>query len=85
MSAEENKKLVLGFFEDMSAGNAEAFLGAMADNATWWVAGNPKDFPLEHFDPSGGQIAGSLALALVGFGITQAVAWVGRDQEEEPA
>ena len=46
MSAEENKKLVLGFFEDMSAGNAEAFLGAMADNATWWVAGNPKDFPL---------------------------------------
>lgn len=46
---------------------------------------DPKDFPLEHFDPSGGQIAGSLALALVGFGITQAVAWVGRDQEEEPA
>ena len=46
MGAEENKKLVLGFFEDMSAGNAEAFLGAMADNATWWVAGDPKNFPL---------------------------------------
>ena len=46
MGAEENKKLVLGFFEDMSAGNVESFLGAMADNATWWVAGNPKDFPL---------------------------------------
>ena len=46
MGAEENKRLVLGFFEDMSAGNAEAFLGAMADNATWWVAGDPKNFPL---------------------------------------
>ena len=46
MGAEENKKLVLGFFEDMSSGNVDAFLGAMADNATWWVAGNPKDFPL---------------------------------------
>ena len=34
---------MLGFFEDMSAGNAEAFLGAMADNATWWVAGGPQE------------------------------------------
>jgi ketosteroid isomerase-like protein len=43
MSAEENKRIVLGFFENFSAGKAEAALGAMADNATWWVAGN---FPL---------------------------------------
>ena len=46
MSAEENKKLVLGLFEDMSAGNVEAVTGALADNATWWLAGNPKEFPL---------------------------------------
>ncbi len=46
MGAQENKKLVLGFFEDMSAGNVDAFLGTMADNATWWVAGDPKNFPI---------------------------------------
>ena len=46
MSAEANKGLVLGLFEDMSAGNVEAALGALADNATWWVAGDPKNFPL---------------------------------------
>ena len=43
MSAEENKKIVLGFFENFTAGKAEEALGAMADTATWWVAGN---FPL---------------------------------------
>lgn len=40
MSAEENKKLVLGFIENMSAGNANAVVSALADTATWWVAGN---------------------------------------------
>jgi ketosteroid isomerase-like protein len=40
MSAEENKRIILGFFENMSAGNGEAVLGALADSATWWVAGN---------------------------------------------
>ncbi|MDA1315851.1 MAG: DUF368 domain-containing protein [Acidobacteria bacterium] len=44
---------------------------------------DPKDYPLERFDPSGGQIAGALALVLCGFAITQAVAWVGRDRDEE--
>ena len=43
MSAEENKRVVLGFFENFSAGKTEAALGAMADTATWWIAGN---FPL---------------------------------------
>lgn len=43
MSIEENKKIVLGFFENFSSGKAEAALAAMADTATWWVAGN---FPL---------------------------------------
>jgi len=43
MSAEDSKKVVLGFFESMNAGNGAAIMGALADSATWWVAGN---FPL---------------------------------------
>lgn len=43
MSAEDNKKVVLGFFENMNSGNGAAVLGAMSDSATWWVLGN---FPL---------------------------------------
>jgi uncharacterized protein len=43
MSVEDNKKIVARFFEDLSAGNGAAVLGALADSATWWVAGN---FPL---------------------------------------
>ena len=44
---------------------------------------DPKDYPLERFQPSGGQIALSFGLVIVGFAATQAVAWVGRDREEE--
>ena len=40
MSVEENKRLILGFFENLSAGKGEAVMGALADNATWWVQGN---------------------------------------------
>jgi len=43
MSAENNKQFVLGFFESLNAGNAGAIMGALADSATWWIAG---DFPL---------------------------------------
>ena len=43
---------------------------------------DPKDYPLEPFSPSGGQIAASFGLVLVGFALTQGVAWVGRDREE---
>jgi len=43
MSAEDNKKLVIGFFESMNSGNGAAVMNALADSATWWVAGN---FPL---------------------------------------
>jgi uncharacterized protein len=43
MSAEDNKRFILGFFEDLTAGKGDAVLGAMADSATWWVLGN---FPL---------------------------------------
>lgn len=40
----------------------------------------PDDFPLEFFEPTGGQIAGSLALILAGFAATQGVAHIGRDR-----
>ena len=40
MSIEANKGLVLGLFENLSAGKIGAVLDAMTDTATWWVAGN---------------------------------------------
>jgi ketosteroid isomerase-like protein len=43
MGIEENKRTILGFFENLSAGNGDAVLGALADSATWWIQGN---FPL---------------------------------------
>jgi hypothetical protein len=46
MSAEDNKKIVLGFFENLSSGKAEAMLAMMADNATWTVMGRPETFAL---------------------------------------
>ncbi|MCS6924885.1 MAG: nuclear transport factor 2 family protein [Candidatus Binatia bacterium] len=46
MSAEANKKLVLDFFENFSAGKFDDALAMMAENATWWVAGKPDKFPL---------------------------------------
>jgi ketosteroid isomerase-like protein len=46
MSAEENKNVVLSFFENFSAGKVDAALAMLADTATWWVAGNPEQFVL---------------------------------------
>jgi hypothetical protein len=46
MSAEENKNVVLSFFENFSAGKVDAALAMLADTATWWVAGNPEKFVL---------------------------------------
>ena len=46
MSAEENKHVVLSFFENFSAGKVDAALAMLADTATWWVAGNPEQFAL---------------------------------------
>jgi ketosteroid isomerase-like protein len=43
MSTEDSKRIVLGFFENLNAGNAAAALDALADSATWWIQGN---FPL---------------------------------------
>ena len=39
MSADANKGVVLGFFENFSAGKFDDALAMMRDDATWWVAG----------------------------------------------
>jgi len=46
MSAEENKKIVLNFFENFSSGKTAEALGLMSDNATWTVMGRPESFAL---------------------------------------
>jgi uncharacterized protein len=46
MSAEDNKKVVLAFLENLSAGKAQEMFGMMADSLTWWVAGRPEQFEL---------------------------------------
>ena len=46
MSAEDNKKIVVSFFENFSTGKMEQALGMMADNATWSVLGKPDKFAL---------------------------------------
>jgi uncharacterized protein len=43
MGTEDSKRIVLGFFENLNAGNAAAALDALGDSATWWIQGN---FPL---------------------------------------
>ena len=43
MSTEESKRIVLGLFENLDAGNGAAALAALSDSATWWIQGN---FPL---------------------------------------
>jgi uncharacterized protein len=40
MSVEENKKIAAAFFENLSSGNGAAVMNALADTATWWLAGN---------------------------------------------
>jgi putative membrane protein len=42
----------------------------------------PEDYPSENFHPSGGQIAGAVALIAVGFAVTQLVARVGAGKTE---
>lgn len=40
MGVTENKKVVLGFIEDLSSGNMEAAKAALAEDATWWIPGS---------------------------------------------
>jgi ketosteroid isomerase-like protein len=46
MSTEDNKKVVLSFFENLSAGKVDAMLGLMSDTSTWTVMGKPESFAL---------------------------------------
>src|SRR5262245_18000866 len=43
MSAEENKALARRFFERFDANDIPGALDTLADDATWWIAGKPKD------------------------------------------
>ena len=43
MSTEQNKKIVLSFFEKFSANKMDEAMAMMADTSTWWIAGT---FPL---------------------------------------
>ncbi|MEZ5366816.1 MAG: DUF368 domain-containing protein [Bryobacterales bacterium] len=40
----------------------------------------PKDYPMEHFSPTGAQVGMALGLIVVGFGIAQGVAHIGRSK-----
>ena len=40
MSADESKRLVLGFIEDLSNGNIKAVEAAFAEDASWWLPGS---------------------------------------------
>ena len=42
--SDASKGVVLGFFENFSAGNFDAALGQMTDDATWWVAGKFEEY-----------------------------------------
>lgn len=42
MGVEENKKLVTGAWDMVTAGDAEAFLGTLSDDATWTFFGSHK-------------------------------------------
>ena len=40
MGVAENKNVVLGFVDALSAGNIEAAKAALSDDATWWIPGS---------------------------------------------
>jgi uncharacterized protein len=45
-SESENKNVVVRFFESLSAGDIDAALALMDNDAVYWVSGKPKQFPL---------------------------------------
>jgi len=63
MSAEANKKVVLSYFENFSAGKVDAVLALVADSATFWIAGKPDKFAL-----AGAKTKGQFADLLKGVG-----------------
>lgn len=45
MSIEQNKQLASEFFARLGANDIPGALNLMADDATWWIAGNPEQLP----------------------------------------
>src|ERR1700755_3432960 len=45
MSIEQNKQLASNFFACLGANDIPGALILMADDATWWIAGNPEQLP----------------------------------------
>ncbi|WP_329222766.1 nuclear transport factor 2 family protein [Streptomyces sp. NBC_01485] len=46
MTVTDNTEVVLRFFENFSAGNAEAAFALLDEQAEWWITGRPDQFPL---------------------------------------
>lgn len=46
MSTDDSRRVALSFVENFSAGNVQVALDLLADDATWWVAGQPGRFAL---------------------------------------
>jgi uncharacterized protein len=40
MGIDENKKVVLGLFENLNNGRPDVALDALGESATWWIQGN---------------------------------------------
>ena len=46
MSVEDNRKVALQFFENLSTGNIDGALELSDENVTWWLAGKPDQFEI---------------------------------------
>jgi ketosteroid isomerase-like protein len=46
MTVDDNKKVALSFFENLSNGRIGAALELIDDSVTWWLAGKPEQFAL---------------------------------------
>lgn len=71
MGASENKELIRKMFADLNSGNAEAFLGAMADDVRYTIIGSTKysstfngkqDVVKRLLEPLGAQLEGGISL-----------------------
>jgi uncharacterized protein len=47
--SEGNKKLVIRLIEDLSSGQLDQAFGAVAPDATWWVAGTPQPYTKQQY------------------------------------
>jgi uncharacterized protein len=76
MSASENKELIRNMFVELSKGNAEAFLGSLADNVRFTVIGTTKysgtfngkqEFISKALEPLSAQLDGGISLTVDNF------------------